>query len=742
MNYLGRIVVEATSLTVGKPPQEYTFPDSIGSLGDVLTSEANGKLVFSAAVNPEFVDQDVTMGATPNFAAVNTDTIKNSSGFRVIDKATTDVTHIHSGASELASPGYNIRCAVGSTRVNHGGDNTASYIECRQEEQLFKVAGSDKMQVSINGVTVNPYSDNSFTLPTTRGSDKQALVSDGDGNTFWETASSSLTIDNLHAIGGLKVGALDGTGFAFPHRRGLANQVMSMSDDGETVLFKDQPEVETYVLPDEITVDRVTATVGIQTASLLVGSPSEGYELPSTRGNANQIMAMGEDGATLLFIDQETSDVGVVYPYSFPSTVPPPDGRLYILASVAGEQGGYKFSTVEVASNEVILYYSAPSPRGSRNTILSWYAPQNWTGNAEEFAVLLQAGFQGLLGPATGATTISVIFLSGRFRSIVSVSGETRDHFWGGHVPLGALLGFPLVGEYAPEQIGAPRQLTVTEPTPVQWITPRYPGQFVYSVTAAEAREAQNTIIETSLVLPNRGFGFLGLSKVDLYPGYTFSVTVSGDIITDAPPGGLEFCLIDQYHSLSWPCLASHTVPIIRDITNIDAAMALANSISLNAAIDANQVALDTATIARIQMLSNEATFNNALATNGPAHAATISAQAAYSASTTALTAALMVVATTAETLAIVSSTSTGEPQINTYEWKMTCTYNAAGKLDVRHHFQYGYAYDSVAASFSNSTSAALETIDDIQFNITAQWSDAKVNNLVNLRSIVMARIM
>jgi hypothetical protein len=649
MNYLGKNVVQ--SLTVGRSPQEYTFPDHIGELGDVLTSAADGKLVFSTAVNQDFVDQDVTMAASPKFAAIETDMVRNAAGFRVVDKPAEDITHLHSGADPTTYSGYNIRLGVNSTRVSHGGDNTATYFECKQEEQLFKVAGANKMLVATDGVTLNPYSNEAFTLPEFRGGFNQVLVSDGTGGTYWEAPPSDITHDNVHAIHGLQVGALE-TGYAFPTRRGLAHQVMTVAPDGETVLFK----------------------------------------------------------------DQEVADEGVVYPYSFPSTVPPTDGRVYTLASVAGQQGGYNFSTVGVASNEVKLYWSAPSPRGSRNTIVSWYAPQNWTGTADEFAVLLQAGLQGLLGPATGATTISVIFLSGRFRSIISVSGETRDHFFDGNVPLGTLLGFPRVGSYAPEQV-------------------------VYSVTAAVAREAKDTVEQTLLLGTNQGVGFFGIPVIDLYPGYTFSITCSGDIVTDDPPGGLEFCLVDQYHALSWPALAKHQIPIIRDISSIDSAMALANSISLNAAITANQIAQDIATTARIQMLTDEAAYNNALASNGPDDAGTVSAAAAYLASTTALTAALMVVATTAETLAIVAG-ATNEPQVNTYEWKMTCTYTAEGRIRVSHKFGYGYAFDNVAMSFSTSDSAILEIVDNIQFNVSAKWSDAKLNNSVNLRSIVMERIM
>jgi hypothetical protein len=415
--------------------------------------------------------------------------------------------------------------------------------------------------------------------------------------------------------------------------------------------------------------------------------------------------------------------------------VPPTDGRLYTLASVVGNQGGYVFTTVGVASNEVKLYWSEPGPRGSRKIALTWYAPQSWTSTAEELAVLLQAGFQGLLGPATGATTTSIVFLGGRFRTIVSVSGETRGHYWDGYLPMGALLGYPRYNTFSQEQVGGP------QPTTVQWVKSTYPGHFVFSVTSASSLEARDTVQETLLLPTSQGFGFFGLPVIDLYPGYTFSITCSGDIVTDGLPGGLEFCLADQYHALSWPALAKHQIPIIRDISSIDSAMALANSISLNAAITANQIASDIATTARIQMLTDEASYNNALASNGTDHAGTISAAAAYLASTTALTAALMVVATTAETLAIVAG-ATNEPQVNTYEWKMTCTYTAEGRIGVSHRFGYGYAFDNVAMSFSTSNSAILEVVHDISFNISAKWSDARVNNSVNLRSIVMAHIM
>jgi hypothetical protein len=79
---------------------------------------------------------------------------------------------------------------------------------------------------------------------------------------------------------------------------------------------------------------------------------------------------------------------------------------------------------------------------------------------------------------------------------------------------------------------------------------------------------------------------------------------------------------------------------------------------------------------------------------------------------------------------------------VNTYEWRLTCTYTEAGRLRVSHRFEYGYAFDNVAVSFSTSDSAVLEVVDDIQFNVSAKWSDARVDNSVNLRSIVMSRIM
>jgi hypothetical protein len=217
MDYLGRMAVEAETLTVGQPPGQYTFPTAIGEVGEVLTSEGNGSVIFSAngggtgdhtqltnigtnthssldrfkSLIEARVSQDVRALASPSFAEVSTDTLSNADGYRVIDKPAANVSHIHSGADPVTTSGYNIRCAVGSTRINHGSDNTASYLEVKQEEQLFKVAGFDKLNVTTQGVTFNPGAASSYTMPETRGVNGQGLVSDGAGGVNWASAVGS-----------------------------------------------------------------------------------------------------------------------------------------------------------------------------------------------------------------------------------------------------------------------------------------------------------------------------------------------------------------------------------------------------------------------------------------------------------------------------------------------------------------------------------------------------------------------
>jgi hypothetical protein len=218
---------------------------------------------------------------------VFTDTVNNLAGFRVIDKAITDVTHIHSGANPLASPGYNIRCAVGSTRINHGDDNTASYIDCQKEEQLFKIAGFEKLSVGYEGVTFNPHSDSSYTLPQQRGTVGQLLSSDGEGGVSWgnaefpSTFNPSMNIDSedratmlfrrhgvpkwslqttgtsgdaliIYRAGGLPVLTMRmngsvriGTwkGYEIPVEAGQPGQIMRLSDGGSIVTFQDNSVV-------------------------------------------------------------------------------------------------------------------------------------------------------------------------------------------------------------------------------------------------------------------------------------------------------------------------------------------------------------------------------------------------------------------------------------------------------------------------------------------------------------------
>jgi hypothetical protein len=214
-NYLGQNKVTTEELTVGIPPTAYSFPTQKGTNGEILITDVNGDLVFGTGGGGDHtlltnigvtthasldafksdienkINQDVKTTASPDFATINTDTVSNAAGFRVVDKPIANVSHIHSGADPITYSGYNIRCGVGSTRINHGSDNTASYLECKQEEQLFKVAGFDKLNVTTSGVTFNPNGTSSYTMPQNRGTSGEGLVSDGSGGVNWASSVGS-----------------------------------------------------------------------------------------------------------------------------------------------------------------------------------------------------------------------------------------------------------------------------------------------------------------------------------------------------------------------------------------------------------------------------------------------------------------------------------------------------------------------------------------------------------------------
>jgi hypothetical protein len=122
MNCLGEVTISTDVLTLGVRPNQYTFPTQAGEDGELLRSQ-DGNLIFGAGDHTlltntgitthanldafkagveAMVDQDVRTLSTPSFASINTDTVNNAAGFRVVDKAITDVTHLHSGASPIS----------------------------------------------------------------------------------------------------------------------------------------------------------------------------------------------------------------------------------------------------------------------------------------------------------------------------------------------------------------------------------------------------------------------------------------------------------------------------------------------------------------------------------------------------------------------------------------------------------------------------------------------------------------
>jgi hypothetical protein len=238
------------------------------------------------------VNQGVATSSSPTFVEVSTDTVNNADGFRVIDKPIADVSHIHSGADPITYSGYNIRCAVGSTRINHGSDNTASYLECLQEEQLFKVAGFDKLNVTTDGVTFNPNSASSFTMPQTRGSNGQGLISDGSGAVNWaSTVGSTQTMAQTF-----------GAANSFTD-----NFILTENSQGKGTLFLRQgvgaPESIFETQNEDGAITTAIGETGSYALSATVGpiSPNDlRYTLPLTRATAtNQhIVSTGVLGET------------------------------------------------------------------------------------------------------------------------------------------------------------------------------------------------------------------------------------------------------------------------------------------------------------------------------------------------------------------------------------------------------------------------------------------------------------
>tara|TARA_R110000851_G_scaffold106401_3_gene225496 strand:+ start:2472 stop:3878 length:1407 start_codon:yes stop_codon:yes gene_type:complete len=318
-NYLGFLPpLETENLTVGVPPAQYSFPATDGAAGDVLQSQGNGSLVFSAGgggsgdhtqlINigvtthadldrfkdliSARVNQDVRALASPSFASLSSDTYSNAAGFRVIDKPIADVTHIHSGADPITYSGYSVRCAVGSTRINHGSDNTESYLECKQEEQLFKVAGFDKMNVTTAGVSFNPNSASSYTMPETRGGNGQALVSDGAGAVNWASAVGSTetmaqsfaaaTSQNDNVII-TQPNSARATLFIVQGQGASTDVFETLNNTGQTTLLVDED--------------------GIRARSITLGpvNLAGSYTLPAVRAvSANQhIVSTGTDGVTV-----------------------------------------------------------------------------------------------------------------------------------------------------------------------------------------------------------------------------------------------------------------------------------------------------------------------------------------------------------------------------------------------------------------------------------------------------------
>jgi hypothetical protein len=569
-----------------------------------------------------------------------------------------------------------------------------------------------------------------------------------DGNTSYSTlwssskTASEITVfdQNLNEGANVQFGSVQVTNlsigqenaYTLPTVVGQTGTVLTVSGDNQCE-WVTIPTTDEYILPADLNVSTLTATGAIAGSALIVNGDA-GYVLPPSRGTTNQVLTQNDDGYVRF---EDVQDISIKYPYSFPASVPPEDNKMYTLTTTTGAQGGYHITTVGLDSNLITFSYINWE---NQYVEADWFAPADWSGNPVDFAVLVEEGVQGLIVDLDPNLTVG-FNANGRFYSSLRLRGFQTRHRW---MRKGQL--FDRMYWDGPQAISTGHTSLKlpeipTSPTNLNWTEPKLPGQFVYFLKANEARYVSDTTGEGVLVQTNSGIGYLGIRVNDLYPGYTFSMSVEGDIVTDAPPGGLVFRLRDAHHSHNVDPIASHIVPIIRDITSIDTAVALANKISLTAATAAHTTASNLADTARDLMETDVIALQDAIDEFGNDSSQATAATAALLASTTALTAAVTVMVTTAETVAIVTSNA-GVPQINTYRWDLTCTWTAEGRLRVSHRFQYGWAYDNSAVSFSTSDSLILEKNTDISFQITAQWSDAKVNNIVNLRNIIQTRIM
>jgi hypothetical protein len=137
-NYLGYLEVEAEILTVGKPPDQYTFPSADGLAGDVLMSEGDGNLVFSAGASDDHtqlinigvnthesldafksdveakVDQDVRAQASPSFRRVTVGSTASTSSVLALDANTSGAIEIKfsTASSGLPQVRYQLRYAA------------------------------------------------------------------------------------------------------------------------------------------------------------------------------------------------------------------------------------------------------------------------------------------------------------------------------------------------------------------------------------------------------------------------------------------------------------------------------------------------------------------------------------------------------------------------------------------------------------------------------------------------------
>lgn len=208
----------------------YTFPTAIGSAGQVLRVPASGTtLEWGTGSDSQWTD--VTNGLT------YTKSINNYGGIEVING--TAGTAARARIAAVSNDGHVAELSVNSTTFTTSGLRVADQ-GMLYSANLLIASNGNAMRFTTNlganealrlntdhSVTIS----NAYTLPTGLGTNGQALMTYGDGGTYWGTVSGGGGMTNpMTSAGDLIVGASGGT----PARLGIGANGTYLRSNGSS----------------------------------------------------------------------------------------------------------------------------------------------------------------------------------------------------------------------------------------------------------------------------------------------------------------------------------------------------------------------------------------------------------------------------------------------------------------------------------------------------------------------------